>query len=123
MSDLLNSVRNPEVLAQFLLKLVEAGRKQDCYQQNIRALIRFDGFLAAGSWLPKSKDLLENVEQMKDLFYPVAQFHVDRLTSKRNGKAEEISNFFTAAYASLLSGDVFDQVSSMIAGKDLSTIL
>ena len=116
------AVRKPEIFSKFLWALTQAGRKKDSLFSNISSLRKFDQFMTAGKWLPKSNAFEENVEEVKSLLYPVIQMHSDRLAAQRVVKADRIANFSPEEYSLLVCGEELDEVISAIANKNLNDI-
>ena len=60
--------------------------------------------------------------EVKSMIHPVIKFQSDRLSAKRNEKAEMITNYSPQEYSLLVSGDKLDQISSMIVSKNMEEI-
>ena len=119
---LYSSIRNLQIITKFLMTLIDEGRKKDSIWTNILSLRKFDIFLTQMKLLEKSNEFEDIVTEVKALIYPVVQFQSCRLAAERSNKAEQIANFSPQDYSILVSGDELDQISSMIANKNLAEI-
>ena len=119
---LYGTVRRIDIFTKFLMVLIEGGRKKDCIWTNISSLRKFDVFLTQMKFFTKSSEFEDNVAEAKSLIHPVVKFQSDRLSAKRNEKAEMITKYSPQEYSLLVSGNELDQISSMIVGKNMDEI-